>query len=90
MNQPTSASPQPPVPPVQPQLLPPPALVLTLGDFLKSVGWVGSGGQAKRLIQAGEVSVNGQPETRRRRKLAVGDRVQWSDQAAVVAEVAGQ
>ncbi|MFS8836671.1 RNA-binding S4 domain-containing protein [Synechococcus sp. WC101] len=35
----------------------------------------GSGGQAKQLIQAGQVRVNGEVETRRGRKLRPGDEV---------------
>ena len=46
---------------------------LRLDQFLKLVGITETGGQAKLLIQAGEVKVNGQLETRRRRKLAPGD-----------------
>ncbi|MEO2037002.1 MAG: RNA-binding S4 domain-containing protein [Planctomycetaceae bacterium] len=46
---------------------------LRLDQFLKFHGIVGSGGQAKLLIQEGEVLVNGEQETRRRRKLSVGD-----------------
>ncbi len=38
-------------------------------------GQVATGGQAKLMIQAGEVSVNGEVETRRRRKLVAGDLV---------------
>ena len=41
---------------------------------------VGSGGEAKVLIQAGEVSVNGEVETRRGRKLAEGDVVEVGDE----------
>lgn len=37
---------------------------------------VGSGGEAKVLIQAGEVLVNGEVETRRGRKLLPGDVVE--------------
>jgi len=48
---------------------------IKLDQFLKWVGAVESGGQAKLLIQAGQVKVNDQVETRRGRKLAVGDRV---------------
>ena len=44
-----------------------------LDQFLKFRGIADSGGQAKLLIQSGEVQVNGQLETRRRRKLVVGD-----------------
>ncbi len=48
---------------------------IKLDQFLKMKGIVESGGQAKVLIQAGEVKVNGQIETRRGRKLIKGDRV---------------
>lgn len=48
---------------------------IKLEQFLKLVGLVGTGGQAKLLIQAGEVKVNGEIETRRGRKLVNGDRV---------------
>ena len=46
---------------------------ITLGQALKASDLVGSGGEAKVLIQAGEVLVNGEVETRRGRKLAPGD-----------------
>ncbi len=52
---------------------------IRLDQFLKAKGLVGTGGQAKVLIQAGEVLVNGQIETRRRRKLDPGDLVQWGE-----------
>ncbi len=48
---------------------------MRLDQFLKSVGLVGTGGEAKFRIQGGEVLVNDQLETRRGRKLAAGDRV---------------
>lgn len=48
---------------------------IKLDQFLKVMGVAGSGGQAKLLIQAGEVLVNGEVETRRGRKLTQGDRV---------------
>ncbi len=60
---------------------------LTLDQFLKIVGWVDSGGQAKVAIQSGLVQVNGQTDTRRRRQLAIGDRVEYQGQAAVVASL---
>lgn len=44
-----------------------------MGSFLKAAGVVGSGGQAKVLIQSGEVKVNGELETRRGRTLHGGD-----------------
>jgi ribosome-associated protein len=48
----------------------------TLGQALKVASLVGSGGEAKVLIQAGEVLVNGEVETRRGRKLEEGDVVE--------------
>ena len=48
---------------------------IKLDQFLKLMGIVGSGGQAKMLIQAGEVLVNGTVEIRRGRKLVIGDRI---------------
>ncbi len=46
---------------------------VALGAFLKLAGVVGTGGQAKLLVQSGEIAVNGVIETRRGRKVAVGD-----------------
>ncbi len=54
--------------------------VLRLDDALKLAGLVSTGGEAKRLIQGGEVRVNGAMETRRKRLLRAGD----------VLEVAGE
>ena len=48
----------------------------TLGRALKAAGLVGTGGEAKVLIQAGEVSVTGDVETRRGRRLEEGDVVE--------------
>jgi ribosome-associated protein len=52
----------------------------TLGQALKVASIVGSGGEAKVLIQAGEVLVNGEVETRRGRKLQAGDVVEVGDE----------
>ena len=49
---------------------------IDLQDFLKLAGLVGTGGEAKFRIQNGEVSLNGEPETRRRKKLRRGDTVE--------------
>ncbi|HIK15867.1 MAG TPA: RNA-binding S4 domain-containing protein [Leptolyngbyaceae cyanobacterium M33_DOE_097] len=48
---------------------------IQLDQFLKIVGVTQTGGQAKLLIQSGEVQVNGEIETRRGKKLVTGDRV---------------
>ena len=52
---------------------------ITLDALLKASGWVPSGGAAKALIARGGVHVNGKPETRRGRKLRVGDEVALDD-----------
>lgn len=46
---------------------------LRLDDALKLTGVVSTGGAAKQRIQAGEVRVNGQVETRRKRRVRAGD-----------------
>ncbi len=46
---------------------------ITLDAFLKWAGVVGTGGHAKALIASGTVSINGESETRRGRKLHPGD-----------------
>ena len=51
-----------------------------MGQALKAASLVGSGGEAKVLIQAGEVSVNGEIETRRGRRLEEGDVVEVGDE----------
>jgi ribosome-associated protein len=48
---------------------------IKLDSFLKLVNEAGSGGEAKILISDGLVSVNGEPESRRGRKLRPGDKV---------------
>lgn len=55
-----------------------------LDQFLKTCG-IPTGGQAKLLIQGGEVLVNGEVETRRRRQLKLGDEVALDDDVFVVA-----
>ena len=47
--------------------------VIRLDQFLQVQGIAATGGQAKVLVQSGEVSVNGDVETRRRRQLRIGD-----------------
>ena len=48
---------------------------ITLDALLKATGLAGSGGQAKQLIAAGEVRVDGELETRRGAKIRVGQHV---------------
>jgi ribosome-associated protein len=49
---------------------------LRLDHFLKQRNVTETGGQAKLMIQGGEVKLNGVVETRRRKKLSPGDVVE--------------
>jgi ribosome-associated protein len=53
---------------------------MTLGQALKAADLAGSGGEAKVVIQGGEVRVNGEVETRRGRRLKEGDVVEVGDE----------
>ncbi|GAA5438685.1 RNA-binding protein [Deinococcus indicus] len=57
---------------------------IDLQDFLKLRGMVETGGEAKFRVQGGEVRLNGQIETRRRRKLRRGDIVEYAGQRVTV------
>lgn len=57
---------------------------IKLDQFLKLAGVVRSGGEAKILIQSGQVLVNGEVETRRGRKLRHGDVVYTLDEELMV------
>jgi ribosome-associated protein len=46
---------------------------IRLGQLLKLAGLAGSGADAKELLAAGGVHVNGEPEQRRGRQLRPGD-----------------
>jgi ribosome-associated protein len=61
--------------------------VICLDQFLKLASIVESGGQAKVIIQSGEVKVNGEVETRRRKKLLAEDVVEMDGQRWVVKDV---
>lgn len=50
---------------------------IRLGQVLKATGMAESGAEAKEIIQEGLVSVNGEIETRRGRKLHQGDVVSY-------------
>ena len=53
---------------------------ITLSQALKASGVAGTGGEAKVLIQNGEVTVNGDTEFRRGRKLGSGDVVEVGEE----------
>ncbi len=58
---------------------------IELCQFIKFGGLADSGGAAKQLIAEGGVLLNGVVETRKRKKLAAGDRVMVGDRTIVVA-----
>ncbi len=51
---------------------------IKLGQALKKAGLVSSGVEAKMVIQDGEVSVDGEVDTRRGRKLFGGEKVSFN------------
>jgi ribosome-associated protein len=53
---------------------------ITLGQALKAASIAGTGGEAKVLVQLGEVLVNGEVETRRGRRLREGDVVEAGEE----------
>ena len=50
---------------------------IELSQALKRADLVQSGGEAKYFIQNGEVTLNGEIETRRGKKVRAGDRIQF-------------
>lgn len=54
-------------------------LPITLGQLLKWLGVVRTGGQVKDMLAGGEVRVNGTAERRRGRKLYAGDLLELPD-----------
>jgi ribosome-associated protein len=60
------------------------ATPIGLCQFIKFGGLTGSGGEAKRMIAAGGVRLNGVVETRRSRQLVPGDQVTLDGQTIVV------
>lgn len=53
---------------------------IKLGQALKAAGLVGSGVDAKLVVQDGLVKVNGQVETQRGKKLVSGDVVEFESE----------
>lgn len=62
---------------------------IRLGQFLKLADLAEAGSDAKELIAAGEVLVNGEPETRRGRQLRAGDVAELDGRSARVARQPG-
>lgn len=58
---------------------------IRLGQLLKLAGLAEHGADAKALLEAGEVRVNDDVETRRGRQLDIGDRVALGDEVVRIA-----
>jgi ribosome-associated protein len=59
--------------------------MIRLGQFLKLANLIDNGADAKIVCPSGDVTVNGEVETRRGRQLHAGDVVELQGQAARVA-----
>ncbi len=59
---------------------------MKLDQFIKWQGIASTGGEAKHLIQSGQVLVNGLVETRRGRQMNPGDSVRFASQELVVTD----
>lgn len=57
---------------------------IKLQDLIKFCGLVGTGGEAKIVIQNGEVKVNGEVCTMRGKKLRAGDKVEFDGTEIIV------
>ena len=57
---------------------------IKLGQALKAAGLVENGGEAKEAIQAGEVTVGGEVDTRRGRKCVPGDVIGFRGETVVI------
>lgn len=58
-----------------------------LYKILKFEGIVASGGEAKMAVAEGHVLVNGEVETRKRRKIVSGDMIEFGDEKIQVQKV---
>lgn len=63
---------------------------IDLLQFLKATGIAATGGEAKALVDDGLIRVNGEDESRRRRKLRPGDRVDVALEPSETWEISAQ
>jgi ribosome-associated protein len=57
---------------------------IELCNVLKLQGMVSSGGMAKAVIADGHVRVNGEVETRKRKKIVSGDVVEFAGESVLI------
>ena len=55
-----------------------------LYKILKFEGMVSSGGEAKLVIEQGQVNVNGKVETRKRKKIISGDVIEFASEKIAI------
>lgn len=60
---------------------------ITLDQLLKASGLVSSGGEAHAAVAAGQVSVEGCTESRKRAKLRAGQRVSFAGKTVLLVEM---
>ncbi len=58
---------------------------IELCQLLKFAGMVATGGEAKMVIAEQLVTVNGETDTRKRRKIVAGDQVTFGGRSVLVA-----
>tara|TARA_B100000497_G_C7325042_1_gene216210 strand:+ start:111 stop:335 length:225 start_codon:yes stop_codon:yes gene_type:complete len=56
---------------------------IDLLQLLKATGYAATGGEAKMMVDDGLVAVNGERESRKRRKLRIGDEVNVGNQILI-------
>ena len=57
---------------------------IKLGQAIKAAGLVENGAEAKKAVQAGEVKVNGEADTRRGRKCVPGDVIEFRGETITI------
>jgi ribosome-associated protein len=57
---------------------------IQLSQLLKATGIAESGAMAFQMIDDGVVKLNGEPETRRRKKIFSGDKVEIFDEEIII------
>ncbi|OFX83356.1 MAG: RNA-binding protein [Bacteroidetes bacterium GWF2_33_16] len=57
---------------------------IELIKLLKATNISGSGGEAKNIVEDGQVKLNGQIESRKRAKLRKGDKIEVFDKIIII------
>ena len=57
---------------------------IKLGQAIKAAGLVENGAEAKEVVQAGEVKVNGEADTRLGRKCVPGDVIEFRGETITI------